>query len=463
MEQDDRARTHFLHGISSRKSIRILGGYHAKHTSVQANVSAVEAVNCESTSTQGADSPEEVSVMPGDQKHHTDKWRRCVQDVMAKGYPNESAAAVCTTSLQNAGEPIFEGLEARSAEEIRLLGEHTTTGKMEELHLCGATGPARYEMLNGRRHLVVPVVALMEGVIHPVNADTPEFVSAEVLRRAAASWVGKPVTLGHPKRNGTQCSAGDAEVRKEAGIGVLMKSECNGKKLFQEAWIDEEKGKQLHPSLYKDLENGKPVDVSVGAFVVTNAKESIFNGKSYKYEWLGTSGDHLAFLPGGRGACSGEMGCGAHRAASMHLVTASSIEPIEDLNGEVIVRALEHMVAAKAKYEDCPICKGSGNVDGNPCEACDSKGEIKVAAGARHSAADVKMIQTVHDHAVSLGATCDRKNLEAAAAINEIKHEGGKYVLYSVDGKRKLAEHSSMRAAEEHRDALKAALVRRAS
>jgi hypothetical protein len=253
--------------------------------------------------------------MPGDKKHHTDKFRRCVEQVVGKGHVESAAYAICTTSLQNAGEEVFEALEEKA------------NGEERTLHLLGSTGIVRKETLNDRSYLVVPIIALMEGVIHAVNAETPEFVSGDVLKRAAASWIGKPVTLGHPAKAGKQCSASDFEVRKASGIGVIMKSEFDGRRLAQEAWIDEEKAKALHPKMYAALEAGNTEEVSVGAHVVTNTVGSSFNGKLYKGSWLEASGDHLAFLPGGRGACSCEMGCGTFRAAS-HVVTEEGLMPV---------------------------------------------------------------------------------------------------------------------------------------
>jgi hypothetical protein len=417
--------------------------------------------------------------MPGDKKHHTEKFRSCVEKVIASGKSEDSAYAICTTSLQEAGEPIFEAAE------------------MHHLHLLGATGRARTEMHDGREYLVVPVVALMEGVIHAVNAANPEFVPAATLQRAAASWNGRPCVLGHPVKAGKQCSANDPAILDAHAIGKIFNSRVEGTKLLQEAWIEKAKAKRLHPDMMLLLEGGKPVEVSVGAFVLTDDKAGEYNGKRYNASWLETTGDHLAFLPGGRGACSGEMGCGAHRAAEdghlMHLVTAEAIEPINlDLpyatfttlegkslddriaavnravdkqwgnassgvssftyamqvfddrvivkkddktfsvsytmkNGEVVfgesTEVKQAWVAARTKMEDCPACKGSGNANGNPCEACDGEGEIRAASittllGARNSEKDSKIIQAVHDHAMFLGAKCERTNLKMLAAAD---------------------------------------------
>jgi hypothetical protein len=392
--------------------------------------------------------------MPGNRPHHTDKWRSCVEQVMAKGHDEQSASAICTKSLQDAGEPIFEGAAAGSPEEIKLLAEFAT-GTLETLHLCGATGRSRTEWRDGKEYLVVPIVALMEGVIHPVNANTPEFVPLSTLKRAASSWNGRPITLGHPTREGKQCSANDPTIFESHVIGTVFNSHVEGTKLLQEAWVEKAKTRKLHPQMFDDLAADKSIEVSVGTFVVTSEGPGEFNKKPYKATWLEANGDHLAFLPGGRGACSREMGCGTHRAAEMapmHFVAAESIEYDSFLDAGLRFLAAVKMI-------ECEACKGTGSKDGNPCEVCNGEGELKAAAGARNSATDMEMIQAVHDHAAKLGAVCDRRNLETAAEAT-IRNEGGKWLLFSKDGSRKLAEHATRKDAEDHAQAIIAAMTR---
>jgi hypothetical protein len=183
------------------------------------------------------------------------------------------------------------------------------------LHLAGATGKVRREMLHGRPHIVVPVVALMEGVISPVNAGGLEFVPLATLQKAAASWNGRPVTLGHPVKNGRQCSANAPDILTTHYLGQIFNSHVEGKKLLQEAWIDEARAKDLDALMLQRLLENQPEEVSVGAFVHTLEQPGTFHGKAYGVTWSETMGDHLAFLPGKRGACSIAMGCGTHRAA----------------------------------------------------------------------------------------------------------------------------------------------------
>jgi hypothetical protein len=349
--------------------------------------------------------------------------------------------------------------------------------KLHVLHLLGATSEARSEVVDGREYLVVPVVALMEGVIHAVNADSPEFVPWETIERIAASFNDKPVTLGHPAQNGRQCSATVAGIVESHGIGRIRNSRAvkEGKKMLQEALIDKVRAKQLHPEMYQRLLDGKTEEVSVGALIVTDNVEGEHNGRRYKAAWLAGTGDHLAFLPGKRGACSVAMGCGAHRAAM--LVTAEGFVDVPEVmpvlafttleeqsldermqavqiainerwnkptdggaygpmsayamqtfDDRVIVRVKDEVFAVnyevlggkatlgeakrvkqawvaaarKGKYEDCPTCKGSGNKDGNPCEACDGEGEVRVAALAALLGACGcnKAVKEIHQHAM---------------------------------------------------------------
>jgi len=378
--------------------------------------------------------------------------------------------------------------------------------ELRQLHLLGATGASRTETIDGKEWLVIPTVALMEGVIHPVNARTAEFVSAAVLEKAAASWNRKPVTLGHPVKNGTQCSANDEAIKVTHHIGEVRNSRYADKKMLQEAWIDVEKAGKLRPEMLADLRANKSQEVSVGAFVLTDGAASTFNNKPYKAAWTETTGDHLAFLYGGRGACSREMGCGTHRAA-MHLVTAEAFVAVPDalptlaytalaggdlsarisavndavhkkwntpgievaqpssyayakqvFDSSVIVEsgskyfAVPYDVAADgtvtlgtatevrqeyvaaARYAECETCGGTGQVkDGESqkdCPTCEGAGELKAAEGRRNSEADARIIQSVHDHAAALGATCETKTaaqkifgLEENAAITPVALE----------------------------------------
>ncbi|MFI5222659.1 MAG: DUF2213 domain-containing protein [Nitrospirales bacterium] len=201
--------------------------------------------------------------------------------------------------------------------------------EVRQLHLRGALGAARVEQYQGREHLIVPVVALMDGVIHAVNASTPERVTAATLTKAAHSWNGRPLVLGHPMKNGRQCSANEPAIEASHRFGTIFNSRMSGAKLLMDAYVDPVAAERLGGADFvQNLRDGRQCEVSVGAYVMTDNEAGVHMGKPYKATWLETVGDHLAFLPGGRGACSIEMGCGAHRAA-MHLVTAEEIKMLD--------------------------------------------------------------------------------------------------------------------------------------
>jgi hypothetical protein len=158
-------------------------------------------------------------------------------------------------------------------------------------------------------------------------------------------------------------------------IGISNNSRVEGVKMLQEAWIDKKKAMTLHADMYARLLAGKIEEVSVGAFVSAAQTSGQFNGKNYKAIWGDTTGDHLAFLPDGRGACSIEMGCGACRAAEAYDVSGGEFR------------------AASFKMTDDDFGR-----------------ELRALLGRRNNADDEKTIQSLHDMSMMLGAKCDRSN-----------------------------------------------------
>ena len=70
----------------------------------------------------------------------------------------------------------------------------------------------RTETFNGTDHLVVPLVAITEGVLWPSNAESPELALASEFGKYPQSWDGRPVVMGHPLRDGTPVSANSPDV-----------------------------------------------------------------------------------------------------------------------------------------------------------------------------------------------------------------------------------------------------------
>lgn len=191
--------------------------------------------------------------------------------------------------------------------------------------LQGATGHIRRETYDGQEHVVVPVVALVEGVIHAVNSPQPELVRASQFTNLAA-WNGRPLFAGHPSRNGKPVSGNSPDVLPES-FGRVFNARVDGKRLCMEAWINTAKATAgtAAARILAAVEAGEMVEVSVGVFVNAMKRAGDYNGKRYLAEWEGMVPDHLALLIDGVGACSVAMGCGI-RAAAMHIAENGELE-----------------------------------------------------------------------------------------------------------------------------------------
>jgi hypothetical protein len=388
------------------------------------------------------------------------------------------------------------------------------TTEHRDLHVLRATGAPRTETINGKQHLIVPCVALMETVIHAVNSDIPEMVPLDTLKTAAKTWDGKPVLLGHPTKDGKQIPANTPGVFESYGLGKIKNPRIEGTKLLMDACLDPDLVEKLGGSKFlTGIKDGSEhIELSVGAYVHAEDGEGEFGGKKYKATWRATTGDHLALLPNSRGACSVAAGCGTHRAAQ-RFVAAEEFR----MATEAEIKAL----MPHQKMAECPSCMGTGQIaPGKDCPTCDGEGdlpvlkanrdisqkqrdkmpdsefagrgesfpinepedvmaavhsigqagpnnysseqlktniiriayrrgkkfinelpddwkkEIKAAEefvgllGKRNSQKDVAIIQGVHDHAVSLGASCDRGNTDPKLS----GMEGIRYAAASLSG-----------------------------
>lgn len=201
-----------------------------------------------------------------------------------------------------------------------------------DLHLVCAAANLRTGTLDGREHLIVPVTALVEGVIWPVNAETPEFVPASTVAAPPLGWDGRPVVLGHPEEDGTQVTANTPDRLTTLKWGTVFAS-ASGTALTMEAWLDREKAPDVAGAAecLARLDAGETVEVSVGVFVTLEDAPDTFNDIAYRYVWRDIFPDHLALLPKGDvGACSVAMGCGALRHAIANgAITRVKEKPME--------------------------------------------------------------------------------------------------------------------------------------
>lgn len=177
--------------------------------------------------------------------------------------------------------------------------------------LNGGKSKTRYETLEGKEYLVVPMVMIVEGVFE--GSDGPIYYPGDELAKTPESWNYKPVVNYHPEENGEGISACSPVVIESRKVGIIMNTSYKGKnKLAAEAWLDHEKLKKVDPRILEMVEKGTPVNVSTGLFLdqETLAEEKEFNGRKYKKVAKNLRPDHLAILPDKTGACSIADGAG---------------------------------------------------------------------------------------------------------------------------------------------------------
>lgn len=176
----------------------------------------------------------------------------------------------------------------------------------------------RTEKYNGKDYLVVPVVALVEQVLHSANAETPNLALSEEFSKVPAGWNGRPVVVNHPQKNGNMVSANSPDILETEKIGEIFNSKVEDDKLKMEAWIDTAKAEELGGVIWdtvQRLQSGKEVvEISTGLFADVEDKSGEIDGKKYDGVWRNIVPDHLAILSAGSiGACSVDDGCGAPR------------------------------------------------------------------------------------------------------------------------------------------------------
>ena len=170
------------------------------------------------------------------------------------------------------------------------------------------TGQIKTHTHDGAELIVVPVVAIVEGVLNN------HLVPAEEFGKFFHAWEGVPVPVQHPEMNGQPVSANLPDMIDARAIGRFHNVTVNGNKLKGELWIDPAKAeKKGFSDVVEMFRNGEMVEVSTAYFADTEPTSGEFNGKSYVGIHRNLRPDHLAVLPNKVGACSVAAGCGAPR------------------------------------------------------------------------------------------------------------------------------------------------------
>lgn len=169
---------------------------------------------------------------------------------------------------------------------------------------------ARNEKFEGRDHLVVPVVLLVEGVHAGSNGET--YYSPDVLASEPGSWNGIPLPVMHPKDGDNYVSANSPQIIDEQSVGRLfnVKYEADKVRLVGELWIDVLKAQKISPAVLDAAQQGNKLEVSTSMYSAGDGTAGEWHGEAYLESLVEFRPDHLALLPGAVGACSVDDGCG---------------------------------------------------------------------------------------------------------------------------------------------------------
>jgi hypothetical protein len=187
----------------------------------------------------------------------------------------------------------------------------------------------REEVLDGKKHLVVPVVMMVEGVHN--GSRGPTLHQASELATDTHLWNGIPVTINHPQKDGQNISANSPEVITQSVVGRIFNARYEDG-LKAEAWIDLASISEKSPAALAYIRSGRPLEVSVGVFNDTDYTEGEWNGETYESIASNYRPDHLALLPEEKGACSWEDGCGIRANKEGGNMTKELMEVLKDLN-----------------------------------------------------------------------------------------------------------------------------------
>ena len=189
------------------------------------------------------------------------------------------------------------------------------------IHLAALATPSiRTASYDGESHLVVPVVALVSGVVvRPLGSDGPEYVPPDVISRTPAAWDDRPVFLNHPE-NGSIPGTDPATLESQS-YGRMFNTCFSNNALQTEVYLSDRRAAAVGQDavqVLKDLRAGTMREISVGAYVDYEKVDGVSpeTGEPYSYRWRQVVPLHLAVgLPGAKGACSLNDGCGALRTA----------------------------------------------------------------------------------------------------------------------------------------------------
>lgn len=180
------------------------------------------------------------------------------------------------------------------------------------------------QTLEGRPFMVVPAVILVEGV-HCGTVGCYLYRAADIAETAVL-WDNTPIIIHHPGFSVTgdlvdpdnDESARSPSVLNERGVGRLFNTvfDAGSGKLRTQLWLDEARLTAISPEAARAIRDGGQLEVSTGVYFAPEGDEGTWNSEDYVAVATTLIPDHLALLPGLRGACSFDDGCGVRNNAN---------------------------------------------------------------------------------------------------------------------------------------------------
>lgn len=173
--------------------------------------------------------------------------------------------------------------------------------------ITNALGGIRHEEHGGKRYIVAPGVVIRAGVLNG------ELLIEEEFGRHVASWEGRPLVIGHPRRGGQYVPAGSLGVQN---VGYFVRAHVDNARLKGELWFDEAKlasAGSKGDELRRRLENNELIELSSAYFRDLEPTPGVHRGRQYRGIARNLRPDHVAILLHERGACSIADGCGVPR------------------------------------------------------------------------------------------------------------------------------------------------------
>jgi hypothetical protein len=176
-----------------------------------------------------------------------------------------------------------------------------------KLHTMKATVQGAVKLIthDAREIMVVPVVAIVEGVLNGKLVTVNEFAAI------VEAWEGVAIPVRHPEINGVKVSANLPSIIESSVIGHFHNVKLVGNTLQGDMYIDIEatKRKGFEPLLDR-LAANEQIEVSTAYFADEEVVSGTHEGITYNAKARNLRPDHLAILPDEVGACSIERGCG---------------------------------------------------------------------------------------------------------------------------------------------------------